>query len=168
MSRVVLLPGQTRIDYGREKAERALAIQEESMQMQAAHSTYDVMLQDNSFDGHRGWGNGLLYTSGKAQRIRAIDEAGLKACYDESDALWEVSLETPTERPEYALESLQLKTDHTLCVVCKDTLNYYCKYIDGSNKVRRTKALEGKPTDGSQLGRGFQRHFLHDEQYHPP
>lgn len=92
------------------------------------------MLHDNSFDKWRGWGDGLLYIPGRPHQIRPMDDLGVVVSYLEDGSVY-ISVEPPLERAEYDLDSLQLETSHPLCVACKDTLNYYCRYIDELKKV---------------------------------
>jgi hypothetical protein len=171
MNRPTLLPGQRRVDYGRQAAERDAALHEESSQMRdKQHGNYEIMLHDNSFSAFRGWGDGLLFVEEMPHRIRPAEETGVKVREDNSQ--WVLSVNDPMERPEYALDSLQMKSDHTLCVVCKDTLNYFCRYIDERGKVATQNNANGRQLLTFQVAEysrlRLRRHVYHEEQRRSP
>ncbi|CAH0025292.1 unnamed protein product [Clonostachys rhizophaga] len=124
MNRPTPLPGRPRGDYGREQAERDRQLNEEATRSQDDNrEKFDIMLHDNSVDG-LGTGRDVVCGGGAAP-----DPA------DQETWHWNLSVNDPTQRDEYALDSLRVMTGHSLCVVCKDTLNYYCHYIDERNNL---------------------------------
>lgn len=93
----------------------------------------DIMLHDNSVGATRGWDGPLLFVPTEAHVVRPPDQLGFRARKDGEGriAVW---VDDPEPGAEISHESLQLRTDHTICTACRDVLDYYCKFVSGHLK----------------------------------
>lgn len=123
------LPGPTQGDDGRYNAVVHQQINEQISVEGKTHKYHSHMLHDNSFDGARRWGDGLLFVPDEPRQIRPTEDTGIEVGYNEEGMTCYMSIDPPTERAEYALDYLDVRTGHPLCVACKDVLNYYFQYM---------------------------------------
>ncbi|KAF3805851.1 hypothetical protein GCG54_00015411 [Colletotrichum gloeosporioides] len=91
-----------------------------------------VMLHDNSTNQARGWGEPLLYVPESPATI--LPSGPLPVEYHWGDS--EDSGTPHGDDSEDAYDSMELRSSHHLCVACKHTFNYFCKYNEVSGDER--------------------------------
>ncbi|KAF5001919.1 hypothetical protein FGRMN_703 [Fusarium graminum] len=123
----------------------------------------EFRLHDNSIGGVRGWGEPLIYAPDSPQRVRPGADMQLE--YD-----WEVTGDGPpqfkilteVDDSKYAHDSISMRSAHQLCISCKDTFNYVCKYLENRNDGVRMKSnvIHMENLASLPVSAGLQRCFI--------
>ncbi|SPJ84155.1 related to tol protein [Fusarium torulosum] len=120
-------------------------------------------LHDNSFDGSRGWGEPLVYAPTSPHRVRPSGQMLLEYDWERSgdgDPQFRILKEVDDEK--YAHNNIQLRTNHQLCIACKDTLNRFCTFRgprDDSERIYNN-VLHSENLSSLFMSAGLQRCFI--------
>ena len=128
-----LPPGQKPKVRGRRFAGREEAIHEATMKLWTDKGA-DIMLHDNSTSNSRGWEEPLLFVPNEPQLLRPFEHTGVVVDMD-GDRDIQLYINNPFVNSPYDLNNMHLNTEHSLCLVCRDVLNYFCKYEAAKDAV---------------------------------
>ncbi|KAF5002473.1 hypothetical protein FDECE_10632 [Fusarium decemcellulare] len=127
------LPGQAAERLGQQQEQSVHSRNQwEQEQQETVTMPRIVMLHDNSIGKVRGWGEPLLFVPDSPAAI--LPSGPLPVEYN-----WEGSGDGDMldgDDGEDAYDSMQLRSAHHLCVACKHTFNYFCKYNEASGDER--------------------------------
>jgi len=102
----------------------------------AKYPDYDTIIKSNLGEDYRNPQEGSLFVHRAPHEIRPQADTGVQVQFDEADQRFVVTLDYPLQQTQYEWNSIQLETEHILCVACLDVLNYYCKYSEARFTVR--------------------------------
>ncbi|KAM0342895.1 hypothetical protein ACHAPU_009099 [Fusarium lateritium] len=101
----------------------------------------EFRLHDNSIGGVRGWGEPLVYAPDSPQRVRPGADMQLEYDWEATgDGAPQFKILTEVDDPKYAHDSISMRSAHQLCISCKDTFNYVCKYLENRKDGTRMKS----------------------------
>ncbi|KAM0189717.1 hypothetical protein ACHAPI_009907 [Fusarium lateritium] len=123
------LPGQHARTSQREQDRDNASHQDMLRQIREVDMPIMFQLHDNSFGGSRGWGEPLVYVPVSPHIARPGGQMLLEYDWDKSangEPQFRILEEVDDEK--YAHDSIQLRTNHQLCIACKDTLNRFCTF----------------------------------------
>ncbi|KAF4943302.1 hypothetical protein FSARC_14956 [Fusarium sarcochroum] len=127
------LPGQAAARLGQHQEQVIHSMEQwEQERLEKITMPRIVMLHDNSIGGVRGWGEPLLFVPGSPAAILPSGPLAVEYNWGGAD-----DGDTPDgDGCEDAYDSMQLRSAHHLCVACKHTFNYFCRYNQASGDER--------------------------------
>ncbi|KAF5672282.1 heterokaryon incompatibility protein [Fusarium heterosporum] len=123
----------------------------------------EFRLHDNSIGSVRGWGEPLVYAPDSPQRVRPGADMQLEYDWEATgDGPPQFRILTEVDDPKYAHDSISMRSAHQLCISCKDTFNYVCKYLENRKDGVRMKSnvIHMDNLASLPISAGLQRCFI--------
>ncbi|KAJ4263315.1 hypothetical protein NW762_006133 [Fusarium torreyae] len=134
------LPGQAAERLGRQQEQMVhIKDQWEQERQKSVTKPRIVMLIDNSIGKVRGWAEPLLFVPDSPAVILPSGPLPVEYNWGRSDDGGVPDVDDGKD----AYDSMQLRSTHHLCVACKHTFNYFCKYNEavGDERIRMKNSV---------------------------